>query len=686
MSAPTSPRPLKRDHVTFQLQQSHESQHQTQDLEEPGSVPADFLVRPAAQEQPKQSQESLPTPPILEGSKKRQGSVVRSETGSLTDAASATPSRDPSPAPAAPSQAVFPRTMGPASSPLGDPAATGSTFAATTSQPPAKKPKMSFQEKDLKRINKEIRDRERAEEKLRKEAEKLKKEAEKQALAEEKARKEAEKEAEKKRKEAEKAEKKAAQEAERAAKEEKRKQKEEEKKKKDKGQMKLGNFFNIPANPKTRASSVESHGRTSMSPAPQSGDLSAASVEIPYKTPSKPEKTPYEKMFLDFFVQDGVTLAPANRFKRDEEGIGAIEKTIDAYISGHRSPGRQRTFDAASLFHLPLNVPRGRRCMPVREIMSRSYAAGSSAKPMDLTTDSQTSQINKTRDLLSKVPLKFLKFQEDVRPPYRGTYTSWPIHGMTKLARNPFRRDLPDTNYDYDSEAEWVEDEDAEDLKSEDEEEEADDDDEDMDKFLDDENDEITSSRRLVVQGDLEPVSTGLCWEDRKRQNSHVEMMPYRMEIIIDPTLRSIDPFSAAYWAPPVMQTTSMEPPRHPLKSLSLDITMNSVASPKPVKFFFAHAPEVTLKPDAPSSTAVPSARGPKPKDAQDARPKKMVPDEDLPAFREAVAGSDLSKVGLIEVLKKKFPGRPAAAIKGTLETVAMRVGQKEVDKRWVLV
>jgi hypothetical protein len=104
---------------------------------------------------------------------------------------------------------------------------------------------------------------------------------------------------------------------------------------------------------------------------------------------------------------------------------------------------------------------------------------------------------------------------------------------MTKLARNPFRRDLPNTNYDYDSEAEWVEDEDAEDLKSEDEEEEAEDDDEDMDKFLDDENDETTSSRRLVVQGDLEPVSTGLCWEDRKRRNSHVKMMPYRMEIII---------------------------------------------------------------------------------------------------------------------------------------------------------
>ncbi len=45
-----------------------------------------------------------------------------------------------------------------------------------------------------------------------------------------------------------------------------------------------------------------------------------------------------------------------------------------------------------------------------------------------------------------------------------------------------------------------------------------------------------------------------------------------------------------------------------------------------------------------------------------------------------------MSKVGLIEVLKKKFPGRSAAAIKGTLETVAKRVGVKEVDKRWVLM
>jgi len=54
--------------------------------------------------------------------------------------------------------------------------------------------------------------------------------------------------------------------------------------------------------------------------------------------------------------------------------------------------------------------------------------------------------------------------------------------------------------------------------------------------------------------------------------------------------------------------------------------------------------------------------------------------------FKEAVEGNNLSKVGLIEVLKKQFPNAKAAAIKGTLEVVAKRVGQREADKRWVIV
>jgi chromatin assembly factor 1 subunit A len=529
MSGPESPRSLKRDHDAFE---------EIPELEEPCSVPPYFLQTLEAEERKPETlsaTESLPTPPVSIGNK-RDASPARSTTGSLTDAGTDTPSgRGQSPM----VQVVI-EPMG--SGQAGEPPATASAFAALngSAPPPPKKAKLTFQEREMKRINKEIKERERAEERARKEAEK-------QANAEEKARKDAEKEAERKRKEAEKEEKRAAQEAEKAAKEEKKRQKEEEKrqkeeqkrkteeakKKKEGSQMKLGNFFALPKNTdKGRRNSVDSKERTSMSPAPSNPNIVATPAA---STPRKPQLTLYEKLFPEFFIQNNVTVAPTTRFERDDEASETVQSTIDSYILGNRSPGKKRTFDAASLFHMSPHkmAPRGRRCMPVREIMDELSGNGNSSRPIDLTTDSQNSQIKRTTDLLKKVPMKFLKFQEDVRPPYRGTYTSRPVSGMTKLARNPLRRDLPDTNYDYDSEAEWVEDEDAEDLKSEGDEEEELDDDEDMDGFLDDENDETANSRRLVLQGDLEPVSTGLCWEDRKKRNTNVKMVAYRMEMIL---------------------------------------------------------------------------------------------------------------------------------------------------------
>ncbi len=67
-------------------------------------------------------------------------------------------------------------------------------------------------------------------------------------------------------------------------------------------------------------------------------------------------------------------------------------------------------------------------------------------------------------------------------------------------------------------------------------------------------------------------------------------------------------------------------------------------------------------------------------------KPKKLIPADDIPAFKQAILKFDnLTKTGLIEVLKKEFPGRGAPCIKATLEGVAQRVGAKEADKRWVL-
>lgn len=63
-----------------------------------------------------------------------------------------------------------------------------------------------------------------------------------------------------------------------------------------------------------------------------------------------------------------------------------------------------------------------------------------------------------------------------------------------------------------------------------------------------------------------------------------------------------------------------------------------------------------------------------------------LVPAEDLDAFKRAVEGSDMTKAGLIEVLKKQFPKIGKESIKQTLTKVAARVGDRERDKRWVLI
>lgn len=66
------------------------------------------------------------------------------------------------------------------------------------------------------------------------------------------------------------------------------------------------------------------------------------------------------------------------------------------------------------------------------------------------------------------------------------------------------------------------------------------------------------------------------------------------------------------------------------------------------------------------------------------ARP--TVPEDQLESFKRAIEGSDMTKAGLVEVLKKQFSKIPKAAIQNTLGMVAARVGDKQEDKRWVLL
>lgn len=276
--------------------------------------------------------------------------------------------------------------------------------------------------------------------------------------------------------------------------------------------------------------------------------------------------------------------------------------------------------------------------------------------------------------------MKYIHFSEDVRPPYYGTYTkNYGDAEARRLARNPIARVRKDTQYDYDSEAEWEEPEEGEDLDSDGEDDGDEDIEDDMDGFLDD--DEDAQLKRRLISGDLVPVSTGLCWED----SDHVSKLndgsgaictdfkDFTMGYLFDQEVVSIDPFSDSYWSPEPSQLTSaatttnkgptgdgpMNPPRAPLAQRTMNGLLNTLNTPS--------------VPQAGSS-------------AKPAKAKRMVPSEQLPAFKAEVDGKDLTKLGMIEALKKAFPKLPKDAISNTLSVVAARVGPTEKEKRWVLI
>lgn len=382
-----------------------------------------------------------------------------------------------------------------------------SPSCAAAGQPPAKKKRATKQEMEARKAEMEAKKAEREKKEAEKAAEK---EAEKAAKAAEKARADAGKQAkaeEREKKRREKDEEEARKAAEKA-------RKAEELARKARAQPTLASFFK----PKTTApkeSNADVAAQTSLAGTPNSAEVRDLSV--------------YEQMFKPFFVKEQVTLAPL--FKMDQATRDAKTRIFEEYVGGKRGEVEVKPFDPQQALQLPFLLPRGRLYPSVREIMAE-WNDNSARKPVDLTTESQNTQIRRTRHELQDVPMKFLGFKEDVRPPYYGTVTNMPntLAALRKLARNPVAKDVLPLQYDYDSEAEWQE-EDGEDVDLMDDEEDDAENDEDMEDFLDDSED-VSLSRPHLVSG-LEPESTGICWENRKRLGPSPHMYKFRMEFIL---------------------------------------------------------------------------------------------------------------------------------------------------------
>ncbi|KAI3322988.1 hypothetical protein HD806DRAFT_497449 [Xylariaceae sp. AK1471] len=567
-----------------------------------------------------------------------------SSPAALSEAGSSTPPQG------SPSPVITPSKSSP-------PAKTTSTQPArkqptmTLPVPAQKKKRRSAPEQEKERAEKKQKQDKAAEEKAKIAAEK---EAIKATKAAEKARAEAEKEVVKAAKAAEKAKADALKEA------KKLKKQEEElaaKAKKEKQRNLMASFLKkAPTTPSKKSDNLVTTVRTD-----------TASPSAP-KLEAEPTKSAYELNFKPFFVKPGVTMA-ALPFEMDNETKEVKSSILDEYIRGDRGEfSTKQPFNAAETFEFAFPQQRGIIPPSVKKIMERIHG-DSYQNSFGITNSRSESQTEKlmvnAQDELDVVPMKYIRFYEDVRPAYFGTMTTpMTYHKLRALSRRPTGKILP-LAYDYDSEAEWVED-DGEDLDDAEDEEEDLDGDEEMDDFVDD-SEAVPTIIRPGFEADSLPVSTGICFENQKRLGPSTTVYKYRLEFLLNSLEHHsmIDPFSTEYWPAPVKKTLATT------TTSSAKGTITSMLPPSAAR-------------DVATSTKCTSVAF----DGKDAIPQDILED-----FKRALISDeckDFSKATVIELLAKKFTSCTKAQVKVTLDTIAHRVtppGEKKKSvKQWALL
>lgn len=410
------------------------------------------------------------------------------------------------------------------------------------------------QEKQRKEEERNRKEQERLEkkeqERLRKEAEKLKREEEKIKRDEEKAKREEERLAKRE-------EERLKKEEERRKKEEEKRLKDEEKKKQteviERKQSRIANFFAVKT---------------------------ASPVKAP---PPTIEVSDYDSTFLPFYLRANIHLCEPTAFSKPSEELQAIEKTLDSILLQGNEP--QTPSSSLTDWLASKRVNRG---FTLKHTANDAVVASSSE------TSSEADLVN----ILISLPQKFIRFAENVRPPYVGTFSKSREGGIPR--NDPFFKTGTGLNYDYDSEIEWTqEDDEGEDLDLDDESDENEEEDDDMDEFLS--SDEAPIARRLIVG----PLTPSAQWNDGITNQEAFKAMEMDVLAFENNTI-SIDPFFD-YWAPP----------------------------PKTKQF----AKGDDLRPLALTN---------------DKKKKKLIATTDMKAFVHKIQGTEMNQIMLVEILKKE--------------------------------
>ena len=315
----------------------------------------------------------------------------------------------------------------------------------------------------------------------------------------------------------------------------------------------------------------------------------AAAGSSTVKKQDKGSMSDYEKYFKDFFIKTNVEVAKTNYFKKDDAAVEFARRRLDEYLQHANSDteegeegsdggdemdideeGGQVKHKKRKRIRIPQPLPKGyfsnllqippHRLKPrglkqkynTQQILSglneasepifdEMKAKNGGTNDNDGNTSKGKTKVTTKPDylaMLKALPIKHLHFAEDVRPPYRGTYTRVPTSPGLRRGRKYNSKSIPGVNYEYDSEAEWVDIPDegeGEDLLSEeDDDAQSGDSEGEMEDFLNDEDEDeaVIKARRQII-GPLVPNSTGLMWEEEQIASGMGKWEQFRMGVLI---------------------------------------------------------------------------------------------------------------------------------------------------------
>ncbi|KAF9969748.1 Chromatin assembly factor 1, subunit A [Actinomortierella ambigua] len=299
---------------------------------------------------------------------------------------------------------------------------------------------------------------------------------------------------------------------------------------------------------------------------------SAQQQEADNMKQANPSLAGFLDLFQPFHVKANATLAPINRFARPldadfeqlvlsptdidlDDTSNAVPMPLDAkqarqavqalFPRGSRSSGSGMDQDKEGGHNnKKKSVPREYRTMTVKELIQ----SGVLLQDQDEDPESVYNHKN-----IPALRMRLLQFAENYRPAYYGT---WSKRSDKVTGRRHLGKDTDVLDYDFDSEAEWEEDEEGEELKSDDDEEEDDMSDQDEeddwlvpegylseDEGLDQEGEEGGRKERAVKKApgarkpllaQLVPVIVGPIYQETLGESTYPALEPFQIEFIGD--------------------------------------------------------------------------------------------------------------------------------------------------------